>query len=68
MFRLKNARRHGHIHIDELLDRASLFENDRILIMHLSARHRIEEAQEIAAQKARPPIIKDINITQHKPI
>jgi ribonuclease Z len=45
------ARENGHIHLDEVIQRADLFENEAILFTHLSARYRYEEALEILAQR-----------------
>ena len=59
---VENARRHGHIHIDELINRSDLFQNERILIMHLSARYKFEEAREIASQKLDPKFLSKITI------
>jgi len=39
-----SARKNGHIHLDEVVERADLFENKAILFTHLSARYRQEEA------------------------
>ena len=41
----------GHIHLDEVIERADLFQNHAILFTHLSARYRAEEAQAIVAQR-----------------
>ena len=59
---VENARRHGHIHIDELVSRSDTFKNDRILLMHLSARYKFDEAKEIAAQKLDPNLLSKITI------
>lgn len=37
----------GHVHLDEILERADLFENEAILMTHLSARYSGDEAQAI---------------------
>jgi len=47
------ARKNGHIHLDEVVARAELFENKAILFTHLSARYKQEEAQ--AALDAKLP-------------
>ena len=39
-----SARKNGHIHLDEVVERAELFNNKAILFTHLSARYRQEEA------------------------
>jgi ribonuclease Z len=41
---VESARTNGHIHLDEIVERADLFENKAILLTHLSARYRQEEA------------------------
>jgi ribonuclease Z len=43
---VKKARAHGHIHIEEVAQKAHLFLNDKILLMHLSARHSLQEAEQ----------------------
>jgi len=43
----QRARENGHIHLDEVIERADLFENEAILMTHLSARYRYEEALKI---------------------
>ncbi len=40
------ARSRGHVHLDEIAERADLFENEAILLTHFSARHK---APDIAA-------------------
>ncbi len=37
----------GHIHLDEVIERADAFDNDAILLTHLSARYNPREAQAI---------------------
>ena len=41
---VQSARTNGHIHIDEVVERADLFKNKAILFTHLSARYRFQEA------------------------
>jgi len=41
------ARKNGHIHLDEVIERADSFENEALLFTHLSARYRQAEAQRI---------------------
>ncbi len=40
---VQGARDRGHVHVDEIAERADLFENEAILFMHFSARHHPEE-------------------------
>ena len=39
----ENARLNGHIHIEDVAAHADLFENEHILVMHLSNRHTPQE-------------------------
>lgn len=55
---VERARENGHIHLDEVIERADVFENEAILFTHLSARYRFEEAQEIL-DKRLPDTLKE---------
>jgi len=44
---VEKCRRHGHVHLDEVVERAELFENEAILFTHFSARYRAKEIVEI---------------------
>ena len=59
---VKNARAHGHIHIDELVEKSKLLKNNHILIMHLSARHTAEEALRIIESKLPKQLLDRITI------
>jgi len=48
------ARDKGHIHLDEVIERAELFENEHIVFTHLSARYGHAEAEAIL--EARLPV------------
>ena len=50
---VESARKNGHIHLDEVIARADLFQNKAILFTHLSARYREQEA--VQALEARLP-------------
>jgi ribonuclease Z len=58
--RVSVARAHetGHIHLDEIIDRADIFENQAILFTHQSARYSAAQAQEIVARRL-PPSLRD---------
>jgi len=47
------TRERGHVHLDEIAERADLFENEAIVLHHFSARFRAEEI--LAALDARLP-------------
>jgi len=55
---VKEARRRGHIHLDEVVERAEAFENESILITHFSARYKAAEIQEILNRRL-PPVLRD---------
>lgn len=50
------ARGKGHIHLDEVIERAELFENDRLLFTHFSARYSSAEIVEILARRLPPSL------------
>ena len=49
----EKAKKHGHIHIDDVVEGAHLLQNEHIVVMHLSARHSHHEATK-AMQKKLP--------------
>ena len=48
---VESARKMGHIHLDEVIEKADLFENEHIVFTHLSARYRWHEAAQILAER-----------------
>lgn len=42
---VKKARAGGHVHLDEIAERASLFENELIVLTHFSRRYRTNEVR-----------------------
>ena len=52
------ARSKGHVHLDEVVERAELFENEAILMTHFSARYKAREIQRLLEQKL-PGELKD---------
>ena len=48
---VEQARSMGHIHLDEVVERADLFENEAILFTHFSARYRHHEILAILKEK-----------------
>ena len=43
------AREYAHIHLDDILERAHLFENEAIVLTHFSQRYRPEEIRQALA-------------------
>ena len=50
---VEESRAKGHIHLDEIAERADLFDNEAILLTHFSARHKADEI--VAALDAKLP-------------
>jgi ribonuclease Z len=53
---LEAARAGCHIHLDELIERAALFHNDHVVMMHISQLYRPDEVQEIVDRRVPPPL------------
>jgi ribonuclease Z len=48
------SRHKGHVHLDEVIERAHLFENERLLFTHFSARYSAERIERILEQRLPP--------------
>jgi len=55
-----SAREKGHVHLDEVVERAELFENEAILLTHFSARYRAAEVREILARRLPPGLAERV--------
>ena len=53
---LEAARAGCHIHLDELVERAELFENEHVVLMHFSQLYRPEEIPRILASRVPPKL------------
>jgi len=53
---VESARRHGHVHLDEVLERAHLFENEHVVFTHFSARYSSREIQRILNERLPPSL------------
>jgi len=51
------ARAKGHVHLDEIAERAELFRNEVILLTHFSARYRPQEVRAALAAKLPPGLL-----------
>eukprot|EP00190_Bangiopsis_sp_CCMP1999_P002752 CAMPEP_0198732002 /NCGR_PEP_ID=MMETSP1475-20131203/33266_1 /TAXON_ID= ORGANISM="Unidentified sp., Strain CCMP1999" /NCGR_SAMPLE_ID=MMETSP1475 /ASSEMBLY_ACC=CAM_ASM_001111 /LENGTH=241 /DNA_ID=CAMNT_0044495033 /DNA_START=17 /DNA_END=742 /DNA_ORIENTATION=- len=54
---VQDARRFGHIHLDEVVEKAHLFQNKAVLFTHFSARYSEDEISE-ALDKRLPPELR----------
>jgi ribonuclease Z len=55
---VESARRHGHVHLDEVIARAELFENEVILMTHFSARYSGKQVAHILSKRL-PDSLRD---------
>lgn len=55
---VEKCRRHGHVHLDEVVERADSFQNEAILFTHFSARYRAREIAEILDRRL-PPALRE---------
>jgi ribonuclease Z len=46
----QKARRTGHVHLDQVAERADLFENEHVVLSHFSRRHSADEIRDEAAR------------------
>jgi ribonuclease Z len=53
---VEECRAKGHVHLDEVVERAELFENEAVLFTHFSARYRKEEVLEILDRRLPPAL------------
>ena len=51
---VERSRRQGHIHLDEVIERAENFQNQAILFTHLSARYSARQAEDALRQRLPP--------------
>ncbi len=58
------TRSKGHIHLDEVIERADLFENEQILFTHLSARYRNQDALEILDRRLPPSLRERVTLLE----
>lgn len=52
------ARRTGHVHLDQIVERAHLFENERILLTHFSQRYSPDQIVRLLDERL-PPALKE---------
>lgn len=57
---LEDSRAGCHIHLDELIERASWFQNERIVLMHISQIYKPDDVREILRAKCPPELFARI--------
>jgi ribonuclease Z len=56
------AREMGHIHLDEIIERADLFDNEHLLFTHLSARYDARATAELLARRLPPGLRERVTL------
>ena len=59
---LKDSRAGCHVHLDELLERADDFQNERLVLMHFSQIYKPREVHEILARRCPPRLLERLAI------
>lgn len=59
------AKRTGHIHLDQIAERADLFENEHILLSHFSRRHSPERVRAEVKDKFPPHLFERVTLLPH---
>lgn len=54
------SRKRGHIHLDEILERADSFDNERLVLMHFSQLYSPREVHEILKRRCPPHLFERI--------
>ncbi|HUH04469.1 MAG TPA: MBL fold metallo-hydrolase [Kofleriaceae bacterium] len=58
---IESSRAGCHIHLDELIERADLFENEHLVLMHFSQIYRPDEIRGILAARCPPALLERIH-------
>lgn len=62
---VQKARAGGHVHLDEIAERASLFANEVILLTHFSRRYRSQEIREAVDKRLPPELRQKVRLLIH---
>lgn len=57
---VESAREKGHVHLDEIIERAELFQNEAIVLSHFSARYRARDVRRILAERLPAGLIERV--------
>lgn len=63
---VSKARQGGHVHLDEIAERASLFQNEVILLTHFSRRYRSSEIREAVDKKLPAALRSRVQLLIHE--
>jgi ribonuclease Z len=61
------AKRGGHIHLDQIAERAELFENEVVVLTHFSRRHSRQEIESEIARRIPAPLAAKLRLILHDP-
>ncbi|MCX7999058.1 MAG: MBL fold metallo-hydrolase [Leptospiraceae bacterium] len=57
---IERARKWGHLHLEEIIQNAKYFENEKIVLIHFSKRYSLREILELVNQKLPPELLEKI--------
>jgi ribonuclease Z len=52
----------GHIHLDEIADRADLFENEHLVLVHFSQLYTVAEVKDLVARRLPPALLSRVHL------
>lgn len=64
---VEKSRRQGHIHLDEVIERADNFQNQAILFTHLSARYSSKQAEDALRSRLPPRLAERVTLLHPPP-
>ncbi|MCC5813595.1 MAG: MBL fold metallo-hydrolase [Leptospira sp.] len=59
---VERAREWGHIHLDEIIQNAKYFQNEKLVLIHFSQRYRYKEIREFIRDKVPKELMEKIHI------
>ncbi|MCC7382377.1 MAG: MBL fold metallo-hydrolase [Deltaproteobacteria bacterium] len=62
----KKAEQGGHIHLDQIADRAALFQNEAVVLTHFSRRYKREDIEREVAQKIPLALRERLHLLVHE--
>lgn len=64
---VENARSKGHVHLDEVVERADRFENEAVLLTHRSLRYGNADAERIVRARLPEPLSRRVTLLRAEP-
>ena len=61
-----SARKHGHIHIDDIPQEPDFFQNEHVVILHISSRYSSQQVEQVIAEKLPQYLQHKITLVSNK--